>query len=356
MLVATKTESDASQASSPPFGKCLYRRGVKRDEMKSINRRQFAACSSLATAALVPRLPAMGLDASTASNRSEAALENSKQIKFCLNMSTINNREKTVTEQVRIAAEAGYDSVELWVRDIDRHVAGGGKLSELASMLNDNNLTVESAIAFGKWIVNDESERRKGLEQSKRDMATLAEIGGIRIAAPPVGATKNTKIELAAAGERYAALLDIGKEIGVIPQIELWGFSENLSTLQEVLYVAAAAGDEQACVLLDVYHMYKGGSDFSNVGLIPAEKMHCLHMNDYPADPVREKIGDADRVYPGRGVAPLDRILKTLLANGFTGAMSLELFNREYWKQDAFSVAVTGLRSMKDAVRSALNS
>ena len=77
-------------------------------------------------------------------------------------------------------------------------------------------------------------------------------------------------------------------------------------------------------------------------------------MNDYPADPPREKIGDADRVYPGDGVAPLRAILRGLLANGFRGALSLELFNRDYWKQHPMTVVKTGLQKMRSAVQLAL--
>jgi sugar phosphate isomerase/epimerase len=39
---------------------------------------------------------------------------------------------------------------------------------------------------------------------------------------------------------------------------------------------------------------------------------------------------------------------------GYRGYLSLELFNREYWKQDAFQVAKTGLEKTRAAVRKAL--
>ena len=39
------------------------------------------------------------------------------QFRFCLNTSTINNREVPIREQIKIAADAGYDSIEFWVRD-----------------------------------------------------------------------------------------------------------------------------------------------------------------------------------------------------------------------------------------------
>jgi len=82
--------------------------------------------------------------------------------------------------------------------------------------------------------------------------------------------------------------------------------------------------------------------------------MHVFHMNDYPAKPPRADITDAARVYPGDGVAPLTQILRDLRATGFRGVLSLELFNPTYWKQDALTVARTGLDKMRAAVRASL--
>jgi sugar phosphate isomerase/epimerase len=77
-------------------------------------------------------------------------------------------------------------------------------------------------------------------------------------------------------------------------------------------------------------------------------------MNDYPADPPRDKITDAARVYPGDGVAPLTDLVRQLHRLGFRGLLSLELFNRGYWKQDALAVARAGLAKMKAVVAKAL--
>jgi sugar phosphate isomerase/epimerase len=77
-------------------------------------------------------------------------------------------------------------------------------------------------------------------------------------------------------------------------------------------------------------------------------------MNDYPTDPPRARITDAHRVYPGDGVAPLKAMLRDLRRLGFAGMLSLELFNRDYWKQDALKVAQTGLKKMKAVAQSSL--
>jgi 2-keto-myo-inositol isomerase len=88
--------------------------------------------------------------------------------------------------------------------------------------------------------------------------------------------------------------------------------------------------------------------------MLNGQSMHVFHMNDYPATPPRETMNDADRVYPGDGVAPLSDILHTVHSAGFRGTLSLELFNPGYWKQDPLQVARAGLEKMRESVRKSL--
>jgi sugar phosphate isomerase/epimerase len=272
---------------------------------------------------------------------------------YCLNTSTIRGQNLGIVAEVEIAARAGYTGIEPWIRELEQFVQQGGMLADLRKQIADSGLTVESAIGFANWIGNDATARQAGLEQAKREMEMVRAIGGSRIAAPPAGGTQEV-IDLWQAARRYAALLEAGQAIGVTPQVELWGFSKSLSRLGETLFVAAESGHPSACILLDVYHLYKGGSDFHGLRLLGPRTMFVIHMNDYPADPPRDKIADAQRVFPGDGVAPLSQILCDLAASGFRGALSLELFNKEYWNRDALEVARIGLDKMRIAVRKSL--
>jgi 2-keto-myo-inositol isomerase len=312
----------------------------------SLSRRDVLA---LAGAAAAFTGPLASTSVSAATGRSD-----SEPFGYCLNTSTIRGQKVGVVAQMEIAAQAGYDAVEPWMREIEEYLQNGGTLKDLASRIRDLGLTVESAIGFASWIVDDDQERAKGLEQARRDMDILQQIGGKRLAAPPVGATRQTDLDLFKAAERYRALLELGEEMNVVPQVEVWGFSKSLSRLGETLFVAVESGHPDACVLPDVYHIYKGGSEFAGLKLLSGEAIHVFHVNDYPAEPPRATISDAHRVYPGDGIAPLGEIFRMLKTAGFRGYLSLELFNPEYWKQDALTVAKTGLEKTKAAVRAAL--
>jgi sugar phosphate isomerase/epimerase len=275
-----------------------------------------------------------------------------KTFDFCLNTSTI--RGQGLVEEIEIAAKAGYQGIEPWVREIDEYVQKGGSLDDLRKRIADLGLSVESAVGFPQWIVDDDERRAKGLEEAKRNMDLVQRIGGKRLAAPPVGATDQTDVNLLAVADRYRVLLELGDQMGVVPQLELWGFSKALSRLGECAMVAIERRHPRACLLLDVYHLYKGGSEFTGLRLVRGAALHVIHMNDYPATPPRSEITDAHRVYPGDGVAPLEFILGDLWDIGFRGMLSLELFNRDYWIQDALTVAKTGIEKMRGAVSRAV--
>lgn len=274
--------------------------------------------------------------------------------RYCLNTSTIRGQKLGIVEEVDIAGKAGYDAMEPWFDGINTYADAGGSLKDLGKRIADHGMTIESAIGFAPWVVNGDQKRKAGLEQAKREMDRLAQIGGIRMAAPPAGTPRGEKIELPAMAERYAKLLEIGESIGVIPQIEMWGGHPVIGRVSTAVSIAIECGHPKACFLGDVYHTYKAGCAFEGLNLLGPQALQVFHFNDYPADPPRETINDSHRVYPGDGIAPLDDILNGWVKIGATPVLSLEVFNKDYWKQDANLVAKTGLEKMKTAVKKAL--
>jgi sugar phosphate isomerase/epimerase len=292
-----------------------------------------------------------GAVASTATESSPAAAAaqhapSAKPFRYCLNTGTLLGFKLPLAKEVEIAAQAGYQGIEPWISAIQRHVDQGHLLADLRRRIADSGLTVDGAIGFAAWVVEDPDQRAKGLEQMKRDMDLVAQLGGRRIAAPPAGAY-DTQIAPRKIGDRYRAVLELGRRTGVVPQMEIWGGSKTLGRPGEAAHAAMEAAHSDACLLLDVFHVYKGGADFGGLRLLNPAALHLFHLNDYPAQPPREKITDADRVYPGDGVAPLANILHDLRTIGFSGTLSLELFNPRYWQQDPLTVARTGLAKMR---------
>jgi len=302
----------------------------------------------LRSAAALSCVSALSGRAQTELVHGQQAENNDAWFGYSMNTATIRGHKLGLVGEIDLTARAGYDAIEPWIGTIDEYRKAGGSLTDLKKRCADLGLKVCSAIGFAHWIVNDERQRAEGVEQMKHDMDMLARIGGTHIAAPPAGAYgAGSEIALDAVAERYLVILKAGVDIGVIPQIESWSGSANLSHLSEVLYVTAQTGHPNVRVLADVFHMYRSGTHPSAARLLSREVTHCFHINDYPADPPRDKLRDSDRVWPGEGIAPLNEILGALRANRCRTYLSLELFNKTYWQMDALEAARIGLTRMK---------
>ena len=271
----------------------------------------------------------------------------SPKFKLCLNTSTIREKNVGIEKEVDITAEAGFEGIEPWMRTIAAYTESGGKLKDLAKRISDQGLTVESAIGFASWINQDDSKRKQGLDDLKRDMEIIRTLGGTRLAAPPFGAQKAEPLDLDIVGERYHAALEVGREMGVTPLLEVWGFSTNLYKLPQTLYAATAAKHDDASLLLDVYHLHKGGSGFSGLSLLCDKAMPVMHLNDYPGNIALADLVDADRVMPGDGDAPLREIIPQLRKINPGMTLSLEIFNPKIWKMDPLEAAKLGFQKMK---------
>jgi sugar phosphate isomerase/epimerase len=273
---------------------------------------------------------------------------------YALNTSTIRGQKLPITAEIDVVARAGYQGIEPWVNEIDAHEQSGGKRADLRKQFADRGLQVVGLIGFAEWIVDDDARRAKGLDEARRILDMAAEIGATRLAAPPAGYSEHDHASLDVIAERYRTLLELGDKHGIVPVLELWGFARVLNKLSDVAYVAAATGHPRAEILADSYHLYKGGSSYDSVRLISGVGYGGFHINDYPAEPPRAEITDAHRVFPGDGVAPLDVLFRGLRDAGYRGMLSLEVFNREYWNQDALYVARSGLEKTREAVRKSL--
>ncbi len=277
----------------------------------------------------------------------------SSPFRISLNTATLRGHKLPIVEVIEIAAQSGYQGIEPWVDELDRHVASGGTLSDLRKRIEDRGLTVTGVIAFFAWMVDDDARRAQGLQEAERRMQQVGAIGGTHIAAPPVGDVGG--VSLLKGAERYRTLLELSEKTGVVPAVEIWGSAANLFRLGQAVAVALEAQHPKACVLPDVFHLYKGGSGLGSIRRLNADLLAGFHLNDYPAAPPREIVGDKDRVFPGDGVAPLPKLIRDLLAIGYRGPLSIELFNPAYAQRDPLKVAQEALAKTQAVVRQGMD-
>lgn len=276
-----------------------------------------------------------------------------KIMRLALNSSTIMGHKLSVPDQIRAAGRGGFTGLEPWVRDLDAHVEAGGSLGEIREEARLQEITLVNLIGFFEWVHDDADRRSKGLAEARRNFHQAAALHCPFVAAPPFGMTDKTDLDADVAAERFAALEAVAREVSresgftVRPLLEFWGHSQALGTLQEALAIVERLPETK--LLADVFHMYKKGSDHTDLATIPEGTLEVFHINDYPACDDPSSQPDSERVYPGDGIADFATIRKGLADIGFSGWLSLELFNKEYWSRPLETVLSEGLRKSQRA-------
>jgi len=290
-----------------------------------MKRRTFLGASTLAFTALTAGFP-------LAAERNDKKQNiTQKPYRISLNTSTIRTYQLPVEKQIDVCGAAGFDGIELWVSDIEKYLENGGNLSDLEKRLKDNRLVLENIIGFAQWASDDDQRRKEGLLQMQQEMEMTAQLGGKYIAAPLMGVRRIDREKLGEFAQRYRQTLEIGQTAGVIPLLELWGAGA-LYSLADATHIMLESGHPDANMLLDFYHLYRGGNSFEGLKMLNVARLPLFHINDYPASPPREQLNDSHRVYPGDGICPFQTILPCLFKSGFNGGFSVELFNESYCK------------------------
>ena len=277
-----------------------------------------------------------------------AGLHGAETGKFAMNASTLRGYNLSLLDQMKAMALSGFRGYEPWMKDI-RAAKADGTLGDVCRIARDSGVSFINGIAFGQWVNPDPKIRAAGLDETKRDMALLAEIGCPCVAASMFGMQKpgSPNLPLEAIAERYVAVLDLGKKMDVRPLLEYWGHSVNLFRLEDALEVVRLTGRDDAAILADVYHTYRGGGSFDAYRKLSAKLLPVLHVNDYPSYPYREQLKDPDRVWPGDGNAPWRKIFSDLAAVGADPWLSIELFNPSYWRTYPARTLAEGFEKLK---------
>ena len=263
--------------------------------------------------------------------------------RYSLNSSTI--KPQPILRKIAIAAEAGYEAIELWHMDIDAHLETGGSLADIRKAVDDAGLAVPTTIHIHGWFQPAGEEHQQAMDEARRKLEQAAAVGApYAVAGPPHGVCDR---ELGA--KHYHELLELGREFGVIPAMEYLGFVQEFKAIEDALDIMDRCGHPDACIVVDPFHCYVGGGPIESIGKLKAEQIAVSHFNDAPADPPPSTQRDPDRVMPGDGAIDLKLYCDKLREIGYDGYLSLELFREDLWQQDPLEVATLGLEKMRAA-------
>ena len=305
-----------------------------------VTRRSFLQTSSMAGAGLAALSPVAASEKTFQKGASPWPI--------CINTSTI--RPTPLEKKIAVTVAAGYDGIELWIDELENYEKEGGKLEDLAKRLTDLGLFVPNVIGLWGGIPADPAKWEESLGPTRNRMRMMAAVGSKHAACIPPGKPADVDREWCA--QCYRELVQIGRdEYGISVALEFVGFIESIHRFGDAAGIATDANIPEACLIMDTFHLHRGGSGFEGIRHIQGNFIADFHINDVPAEPPREEMSDKHRIYPGDGVLPLASVLQQLKQIGYTGPLSVEMFNEEHYAQDSQVVAETALRKTLEVIQ-----
>jgi 2-keto-myo-inositol isomerase len=268
---------------------------------------------------------------------------------FGLNGAT-TGEEATLEIDIRAAAQAGYEYVELRDTKIERYLTGGGgTLPSLRARLREARVDALSINALEDATLPMGQNLQARLARMRVLCEWAAALGAPYVVAvpnflPPAGLPESqVRVRTAAA---LRALAGVAAPLGVQVGFEFLGFPTcSVSTLRAARGIIEDTADPRIGLVIDAFHFYAGGSRLEDLDGLDASRLFIVHLDDAePGEPAR--LTDAQRLLPGDGVIHLRALVARLQMTGFKGAYSLELFRPEYWAWDPVELARRGLDSM----------
>ena len=259
-------------------------------------------------------------------------------MKLALNGATTMRAD--LETDINAAGAAGYDLVELWASKLRTYLQSHG-ISELKTLLTSNNVEAYSINSIEHITFRSIED----YELIKAECGELSAVAG-ELACPyivvvpgklPAGASE---AEIVAESVRVLnELADISEPYGVGLAFEFLGQTDcSVQTLDLAKKIVDQVDRNSVGVVIDSFHFYAGNSSFEAIDELDPSKLFIFHIND-AEDLPKEKLTDAERLYPGTGILPLAELKAHFDKIGYDKMASIEIFRPEYWDQDPFEVA-----------------
>jgi len=249
---------------------------------------------------------------------------------------------------VRIAGEAGYDVLEITATKLDKYL-DSHTIQDARKLIDAAKLKTHAINSVAKINFRDTAGQIAVLART-RQLAEYARTLGcpwlVAVPGPAPAGTKWSDVrENTVAALR--AMCDAAQSVGVGLAWEFLGFPWcSVRTVAQSWEIFQAVNKPNIGMVIDTCHYFAGDSTLESVRAVPAKNLAIFHINDVEKMP-KEKIEDANRLFPGDGVIPLKDIVAAVRSTGFDGVASVEIFRPEYWKRDPGSVAREALEKSK---------
>lgn len=242
-------------------------------------------------------------------------------------------------------AAAKCTSVEVWLPKLENYLQRHS-LEDVRKLCRQNGVTLPVASYQGGLLTSQAERRREAWDLFRARLELCAELQ-IRtlIVAADIHEPLNQET-LQRALESIGEVAEVASQAGVRIAMEFQARSAFANNLQTAAAIVDEVGHEDLGVCLDLFHFWIGPSKWTDLDLLDGEKLFHVQLSDI-ADVPRELATDADRILPGEGDIPVDRLVQHLRALNYVGNVSLELMNPQIGTISPLSFAEVGLTALR---------
>jgi 2-keto-myo-inositol isomerase len=243
------------------------------------------------------------------------------------------------------ARAAGFDAVELRRIDFDRSARRGLSNAAVLDLVRAAGLPVSAmGVEYG-WLFSSGAERERLFGVFRESCENAVALGcGLMMSAigPGAAATDEALANIRRAGE-------IAGGFGLRLTLEYQFQHPVVKSLDILRDLIARAGAANVGLLLDAYHLQRGGRPGRGFEDVPGAEIFYVQLSDVPDAPPAG-LPPVDRLPPGQGVVGWTGLFGLLAEKGYDGWLSYEAPNPAHWAQPAAETAKQGA----DAARRAL--
>ena len=246
-------------------------------------------------------------------------------------------------EKLEAIAGAGYDGIEIFEQDF---IAFDGSPSDVGRMVRDQGLEITLFQPFRDFEGLPEPMRAKAFDRAERKFDLMTELGTdlvlICSSCHPkaIGGIDRAAEDFHELGERAAQR---GLRVGY--EALAWG--KHVNDHRDAWEIVRRADHPNVGLILDSFHTLARKIDPNTIRRIPGDKIFFVQLADAPAI-------DMDLLYwsrhfrnmPGEGDLDVTGFMQAVMATGYAGPISLEIFNDQFRGGSTTGIARDGYRSL----------
>jgi 4-hydroxyphenylpyruvate dioxygenase len=248
-----------------------------------------------------------------------------------------------LAEKLEAIAAAGFSGVEIFESDL---LSFNGTPKDVARLVATLGLTIVTFQPFRDFEGMPEPQRSRTFARAERKFDLMGELGcDLMMICSNVAPDSLGGIDRAAAD--FHELGERAKQRGIRIGFEALAWGRHISDYRDAWEVVRRADHPAVGLTLDSFHIFARKTELKAIRSIPRNKIALVQLADAPwleMDVIN--WSRHFRCFPGQGDFPLLDFMDAVLATGYQGLLSLEIFNDQFRAGSPRGVALDGQRSL----------